>query len=160
MYRFTVANDQLFAIPNRGSYGSESGVLSTHDEGGTWFDFRAPQKTYALCGNGTDLFALTSRAEVWRKRNGRSPWKLVWTSPSQRWTYDIDIAADGTLYVTASDGIIVMSDEGKVVREYGADGEDIFGRCFFADDYNLVVQCNPFKVAILDTTSQPASSVE
>ncbi len=150
-YRFIVANDQLFAISGGSSYGTEVNLLTTNDGGKTWQDYPAPEKTFALCGDGTKLYALTSNAEVWLKTSDNAPWKQIWSSSFERWTYDIDLAPNGDLYLTSNDKVIVLSSEGKLLREIPSNEDGMFVSSFFADDRYLVIEGNPYKAAVIDT---------
>ena len=152
-YSFIVANDQLFAVRHGGYYGTESGVFTTSDDGQTWAAFNAPAKTLTLCGHEGVLFALTSKAELFRKPEGSSTWTRIWSGTARRHTYDVDCAPSGELYVTSAEGIIVLSPDGAVVREYAAPRETLYVGAFFADDRHLVVSCNPFRCAVVDTVA-------
>lgn len=151
-YRFVVANAQLFAIANRHAYGTEQGVLVSADLGGSWLPFSAPDKTRNLCGDGNTLFALTSKGEVWRKPASGSDWTRFWSSHgSYRRTYDIDIGPAGQLFITACDAIVVVNDQGKVTHEYSTSGDEFFVRSSIVGDQHLIIECNPFAIAVLDT---------
>ncbi len=91
-YRFVVANDKLFAVRHGGSYGTETGALSTADDGDSWTEIDVPHKTISLGGHDGRLIALTSNAELFTQEENGTNWKRFWSSSGQRYIYDLSCA--------------------------------------------------------------------
>ncbi len=150
-YRFVVANDKLFAVRHGGSYGTETGALSTADDGDSWTEIDVPHKTISLGGHDGRLIALTSNAELFTQEENGTNWKRFWSSSGQRYIYDLSCAPTGEIYLASADGIIEVESDGSTSRKYDSPNGTMCVRVFFADDQNLVVSCNPFQLAVLDT---------
>ncbi|WP_146115788.1 MULTISPECIES: hypothetical protein [Pirellulaceae] len=153
-YRFVVANDELYAVRHGGSYGTESGVLTTADKGDTWTEMDAPHRTISLAGRDSQLVALTSKAELFTRDANGTSWTRLWSDPSLRHTYDLSCALSGDIYLATPDGIVEVSRDGSTSRKHASPNGAMCVRSFFADDHHLVVSCNPFQVAVLDTNTK------
>lgn len=157
-YRFVVANDRLFAIEEEPSYGTERQCFVTDDLGDHWNLFAAPDKTRALTGNGSDLFALTSRGGIWCRRLGSDSWSQI-KLDSRRDEYTYSIAADSTgkLVTAGAHAVTLYQDDGTLLHRYGSDSSTpLFFNAFFAgpNEEYVVVEANPYSALVIDLQTQ------
>jgi hypothetical protein len=157
-YRFVVAGDQLFAIENGGSYGTEQRLLTTDDLGATWREFDAPKYTVDVDGRDGDLVALTSRDEIWRKGKNDASWQRIRSSPGGReYSYDILLASTGEIIVTTKDAVTVYDSAGRSQRRYASPSADLlFTSARFAadDEQHVLVEASPSAVYVIDRAAQ------
>ena len=154
MYRFVVANDRLFAIEQGTSYGTERAVYATDDLGEHWTAIDAPRKTCALAGNGTGIFALTSRGGIWRKGLNSNSWGQIKPETGRsEYLYSIAVDSGERIATTGKDAVTLYDTGGTVLHRFSSDTPtDLFVNAFFCGegDEFLVVEANPFKIFVVD----------
>ena len=157
-YHFFVASNSLFALRDQGYYGSESGLLTTEDNGNTWQVFDAPERTRALCGISETLFALTSDAELYRNNSENSSWSLIWSDPNRRYAYDIVCVGSSELYIVGLDDVLVLSTKGQLIQSYITPSDMSCHKGSMVDDRHLLLTCNPYRLAVIDTIARQLKS--
>ncbi len=150
VYHFFVVNNKLFALRDKGSYGTGAGLISTEDEGVTWSDYDAPEKTRVMCGRNDDFFALTSNAEVYKKISNSDGWEQIWADQSYRYTYDIACMDNGDIYVIALDTVIAISPSGEIIHKYHLNHETACHKALVVDERYLILSCSPYRLVVVD----------
>ena len=154
LFRFQVANNELFAIESGDAYGTEVAVFTTSDEGESWQRMEAPAKTRCLAGNGADLLALTSTHQVWRRTAKGEPWAFVTSLPGTH-HYSLAVRRDGRFLVSGVNEVTYHDPDGKLLQRFTPEqiqpGHILFSDFLFLDDSQerVLTEASPFGIHLL-----------